>query len=88
MEKRVTNNLSREFSRKTTRILGVLSKLNEFLLISQGRVHSETASKTSGNYGWENLGHSSQIVAHPEVGHSVKRSPHFVNLEFWEIALF
>ena len=41
IEGRVTKNLSQEFSRTESRILGALSKLNEFLLNPQLRTFPE-----------------------------------------------
>ena len=42
IENRVTKKLSQEFSRTESRILGALSKLDEFLLNQQIRTHSGT----------------------------------------------
>ena len=44
IEGRVVKKLSREFSRTESRILGALSKLDEFLLNPQIRTHSGTIS--------------------------------------------
>ena len=49
IEERVTKNFSREFSRKESRILGALSKLDEFLLSPQVRTCSLAVPGTSRN---------------------------------------
>ena len=49
IEGRVTKKLSQEFSRTESRILGALSKLNEFLLNTQIRTHSGTVPGTFRN---------------------------------------
>ena len=54
IEGRVTKKLSQEFSRLESRILGALSKLDEFLLNPQVWVHSRSAPETSRNPGKEN----------------------------------
>ena len=46
IEGRVTKKLSQEFSRAESRILGALSKLDEFLLNPQITTHSETVPGT------------------------------------------
>ena len=51
---RVTEKLSQEFSRTDIRILGVLSKLDDFLLNPQVWAQSGTVPGTSGNSNTEN----------------------------------
>ena len=54
IEGRVTRKLSKEFSRTESRILGALSKLDEFLLNPQIRTCSVAVPGTSRNSGSEN----------------------------------
>ena len=54
IEGRVTKKLSKEFSRTESRILGALSKLDEFLLNPQVRTCSVAVPGTSGNNNSEN----------------------------------
>ena len=71
IESRVTEKLSLEFSRAESRILGALSKLDEFLLNQQIRTHSETVPGTFRNTNVENQGTNeddSQSDPHPEAG--------------------
>ena len=71
VEGRVTKKLSQEFSRTESRILGALSKLNEFLLNPQITTHSETVPGTFRNTNVENQGTNeddSQSDPHPEAG--------------------
>ena len=71
IEGRVTKKLSQEFSRTESRILGALSKLDEFLLNQQIQTHSETVSGTFRNTNVENQGTNeddSQSDPHPEAG--------------------
>ena len=71
IEGRVSKKLSQEFSRTESRILGALSKLDEFLLNQQIRTHSETVPRTFRNTNAENQGtneDNSQSDAHPEAG--------------------
>ena len=56
IEGRVTRKLSKEFSRTESRILGALSKLDEFLLNPQVRTCSVAVSGTSGSSNLENQG--------------------------------
>ena len=70
-EGRVTKKLSQEFSRTESRILGALSKLDEFLLNHQIRTHSETVPGTFRNTNVGNQGTNeddSQSDSHPEAG--------------------
>ena len=53
-EGRVTKKFSKEFSRTDSRILGALSKLDEFLLNPQVRTYSVAVPRTSRNSGSEN----------------------------------
>ena len=71
VERRVTKKLSQEFSRTESRILGALSKLDEFLLNQLITMHSETVPGTSRNTNMENQGtkeDDSQCDPHPEAG--------------------
>ena len=71
IESRVTKKLSQEFSRAESRILGALSKLDEFLLNPQITTHSETVPGTFRNTNVENQGTNeddSQSDPHPEAG--------------------
>ena len=54
IERRVTKKLSQEFSRTESRILGALSKLDEFLLNPQVRSCSVAVPRTSRNNNSEN----------------------------------
>ena len=56
IEGRDTKKLSKEFSRKESRILGALSKLDEFLLNPQVRTCSVTVPCTSGSSNLETQG--------------------------------
>ena len=56
IEGRVTKKLSKEFSRTESRILGALSKLDEFLLNPQVRTCSVAAPGTSRSSNLENQG--------------------------------
>ena len=71
IESRVTEKLSQEFSRAESRILGALSKLDEFLLNPQITTHSETVPGTFRNTNVENQGTNEddfQSRPHPEAG--------------------
>ena len=71
IEGRVSKKLSQEFSRTESRILGALSKSDEFLLNPQIRTHSETVSGTFRNTNVGNQGTNeddSQSDPHPEAG--------------------
>ena len=71
IEGRVTKKLSQEFSRTESRILGTLSKLDEFILNQQIRTHSGTVPGTFRNTNVENQGTNegdSQSDPHPEAG--------------------
>ena len=71
IEGRFSKKLSQEFSRTESRILGALSKLDEFLLNQQIRTHSETVPETFRNTNKDNQGTNeddSQSVPHPEAG--------------------
>ena len=79
IEVSVTKKLCQEFSRTESRILGALSKLNEFRLNPQVRTHSGTVPKTLRNTIVENQKPNedrSQDDLHPELGPSVCRSRH------------
>ena len=70
IEGRVTKKLSKEFSRTESRILGALSKLDEFLLNSQVRTCSVALPGTSRNDHSENretTGYRSSNDPSPEV---------------------
>ena len=71
IEGRVTKKLSQEYSRTESRILGALSKLDEFLLNQQIQTHSRTVPGTFRNTNVENQGTNgddSQSDPHPEAG--------------------
>ena len=71
IEGKVIKKLSQEFSRTESRILGALSKLDEFLLNQQIRTHSETVPGTFRNTNVGNQGTNeddSQSDPHPEAG--------------------
>ena len=71
IEGRVTEKLSQEFSRSESRILGALSKLDEFLLNQEITTHSGTVPGTFRNTNVENQGTNeddSQSDPHPEAG--------------------
>ena len=87
IEGRITKNLSQEFNRIESRILGALSKLDEFLLNQQIRTHSETVPGTFRNINVENQGTNeddSQSDPHPEVGPSVCQSRHSIDSDTGE----
>ena len=68
---RVSKKLSQEISRTESRILGALSKLDDFLLNQQIRTHSETVPGTIRNTNVENQGTNeddSQSDPQPEAG--------------------
>ena len=82
IEGRVTKKLSQEFSRTESRILGALSKLDEFLLNPQIRTHSGTVPGTFPNTNVENQEPNedrSQDDPHLEVGPSVCQSRHSID---------
>ena len=71
IEGRVTKKLSQEYSRTESRFLGALSKLDDFLLNQQIRMHSGTVPETFRNTNVENQGtneEDSQSDPHPEAG--------------------
>ena len=73
IEGRVTKKLSKEFSRTESRVLGALSKLDEFLLNPQVRTCSVAVPGTSRNSNSENrepTGDRSLTDPYPEVGFS------------------
>ena len=77
IEKRVTKKLSKEFSRTESRILGALSKLDEFLLNPQVRTCSVAVPGTSRSSNPDNQGTNEDRPSDdpgPEVEFS---SPHF-----------
>ena len=72
IEGRVTKILSKEFSNRESRILGALSKLDEFLLNPQVRICSVAVQGTSRNANSENRethGDRSSDDPYPEVGY-------------------
>ena len=72
IEGRVTKKLSKEFSKTESRILGALSKFDEFLLNPQVRTCSVAVQGTSGNATSENgetHGDRSSNDPYPEVGY-------------------
>ena len=73
IEGRVTKKLSKEFNKTESRILGALSKLNEFLLNPQVRTCSVAAHGTSRNSNSENretqlMGIAPQTILIPKGG--------------------
>ena len=71
IEGRVSEKLSQEFSRTESRILGALTKLDEFLSNQQIHTHFETVPGTFRNTNVENQGTNeddSQSDPHPEAG--------------------
>ena len=71
IEGRVTKKLSQEYSRTESRILGALSKLDEFLLNQQIRTHSGTVPETFRITNVDNQGTNeddSMSDPHPEAG--------------------
>ena len=71
IEGRVTKKLSQEYSRTESRILGTLSKVGEFLLNQQIRMHSGTVPETFRNTNVDNQGTNeddSMSDPHPEAG--------------------
>ena len=71
IEGRVTKKMSQELSRTESRILGALSKLDEFLLNQQIRTHPGTVPETFRNTDVDNQGTNeddSQSDPHPEAG--------------------
>ena len=77
IEGRVTKKLSKELSRTESRILGALSKLDEFLLNPQVRTCSVVVPAVSGNNNSENretTGDGSSDDPCPEVGYSSHHS--------------
>ena len=77
IEGRVTKKLSKEFSRTESRILGALSKLDEFLLNAQVRTCSVAVPGTSRNNNSENRETTRDCSSDdpcPEVGYSAHSS--------------
>ena len=71
IEGRVSKKLSQEFSRTESRILGALSKLDEFLLNQRIRMHSGTVPEALRNTNVDNQGTNeddSMSDPHPETG--------------------
>ena len=71
IEGRVTKKLSQEYSSTECRILGALSKLDDFLLNQRLRTHSGTVPETFRNTNVDNQGTNeddSQSDPHPEAG--------------------
>ena len=71
IEGRVIKKLSQELHRTKSRILGALSKIDDFLLNPQIRTHSGTVPETFRNTNVENQGTNedgSQSDPHPEAG--------------------
>ena len=90
IEGRVTKKLSKEFSRTESRILGALSKLDEFLLNPQVRTCSVAVPETSRSSNLENQGTNEDRPSDdpgPEVEFSsplsgAETDPHNITLEF------
>ena len=75
--------MSQEFNSTQIRILGALSKLDDFFLNSQVRVQSGTAPESSRNHGRETHEYNedrSQNGLHPEMCTPINWLPHSVNL--------
>ena len=84
IEGRVTNKLSKEFSRTESRILGALSKLDELLLNPQVRTCSVAVPGTSRNNNSENRetnGGRFPDDPYPEVGFFFDHSDQLTNPE-------
>ena len=84
IEGRVTKKLSKDFSRTGSRILGALSKLDEFLLNAQVRTCSAAVPGTSRNDKSENretTGDRSSDDPCPEVRYFSHHSGHLNSLE-------
>ena len=82
IEGRITRRLSQEFCRTESRILGALSKLDEFLLNPLLRTFSGIVPRTFRNTNVENQEPNedrSQDDLHPEVGPSVCQSRHSID---------
>ena len=82
IEGKVTKKLSQDFSRTESRILGALSKLDEFLLNPQIRTFSGTTLGTFRNADVENQELSrdrSQNDPHPEVELSACRASNLID---------
>ena len=71
IEGRVTKKLSKEFNKTESRILGALSKLDEFLLNPQVRTCSvvQGTSRNANSENWEPIGDLSLNDPYPEVGY-------------------
>ena len=77
IEGRVTKKLSQEFSRTKKRIMGALSKLDEFILNPQAQVHYGPVPKRSRNSNGENQETNKdrfQNDPHPEVSVPLSQS--------------
>ena len=91
IEGRVTKKLSKEFSRTESRILGALSKLDEFLLNPQVRTCSVAVPGTSRSSNLENQGTNEDRPTDdpgPEVEfssphHGAETDPHSYQRQFW-----
>ena len=84
IEGRVTKRLSKEFSRTENRILGALTKSDEFLSNQQIYTHFETVPGTFRNTNVENQGTNeddSQNDPHPEAGPFHGQTTRNVSLE-------
>ena len=84
IEGRVTKKRSKEFSKTESRILGALSKLDEFLLNPQVRTCSVAVQGTSGNANSENRephGDRSSNDPYPEVGYFPHHSGQLISPE-------
>ena len=80
----MTKKLSQEFSETENHFLSALSRLDEFPLSPQARVHSWPVSELSQNSNRENQGtneNRSQSAPHPEVGVSLSQSSHELSPE-------
>ena len=88
IEGRVTEKLSQDSSKTESRILGALSKLDNFFSNPQVRTVSGTIPGTSGNTDVENQepnGYRSQNDPHPEVVSSIYRFHYSIDSDLDEI---
>ena len=91
IESRVTKKLSQEFSRTENRILGALSRLDDFLLNPLFPGHSGTAPETSRNGYSSNQGTNeddSQSGPHPDAGVFESQTTHNSGPEYSTIFIF
>ena len=88
-EDRITEEMSQDFSRTESLILGVLSNLDEFLLNPQVRTFSRTVPGVSRDNDLENrepTGDLSKNYPYPEVEFSTRRSSNSIDSDQEEIS--